>query len=299
MSKVALGLCALLVAGGLCAAQQGTPLDPQAVMQEMSARMLALDSFHQAGQLSTSVTMGETSLQPVTLPLETWYEKPNKLYCRWANTLWVFDGIYGYYYESPSTIAYRFPAPTLPAGWEAWSSQLTTAGGGTGVQPGYYPPQIMQWLTQNATAYQSGAEIHVVFNLTGEQLMQLMSAMGQGIPGLPGLGGAEAGPEMAQALSQILAMMQMTWDVVVDANTFMTSSIRGQIGIPGLGSSGDFLLQFTVNEQNIPVPPEVFVFQVPQGVQIVDQMPPWMAPSLAPQSTEPPAEPAPEPGLIQ
>ena len=293
MSKVAFGLCAVLLAGGLCAAQQVTPLDPQAVMQEMSARMLALDSFHQVGQLSSTMSMGEISAQPLTYPLETWYEKPNKLYLRWANTLLVFDGAYGYYYESPSAVAYRFPASTLPAGWEMWSSQLTTAGGGSSVQPGYYPPEIMQWLTQNATAYQSGEEVHVVFNLTGEQLMQLWSAMGQGIPGLPGLGREEAAPEMAQALSQIVTMMQMTWDVVVDANTLMTSYIRGQLGIPGFGSSGDFLLQFTASEQNIPVPPEVFVFVPPQGVQIVDEAPSWLAPSLTPQTPEASAEPEP------
>ncbi len=295
MSKVALGLCALLVVGGLCAAQEATPLDPQAVLQEMSARMLALDSFHQAGQLSATFTMGQMGPTPLVFALETWYEKPNKLALTWANTAMIFDGTYGYFYMAGSPVAYRWPATSLPPGWEQWVTQPMTQE----MTPSYYPPEIMQWLAQGASAYASGDEIHVIFSLTGEQLMQVMAAMGEGLPGLSGMPGvpevegAEGTPDLAQALSQILAFMEMRWDVALDASTYLLRYMQGQIGMPSFGVSTDFWLQFSVSEQNIAVPPEVFVFTPPPGVEIQEGLPPFLGIEGAPEAVTPPEETAP------
>ena len=156
-------------------------------------------------------------------PLETWYEKPNKLATRWANIQPIYDGTYGYFYAEGSPLAYRYPAAGLPAGWQQWSSQMALGG----VPSASYTPEIMQWLTQSASAYQAGNDIHVTFTLTGEQLMRIMSAMAMGVPGMAGEGGAD----IMQALSQILGTMQMNWDVVLDASTYMVRYLQGQVVI--------------------------------------------------------------------
>lgn len=288
MRTLLIGLCAVLLAGGLSAGQTATPLDPQAVLQEMSTRMLAADSFHQAGQMSATITMGEIGQNPLIFPLETWYEKPDKLALRWANTLMIFDGTYGYFYAAGSPVAYRFPSSGLPPGWEQWLVQPMT--GAETVAPSYYPPEIMRWLAESASAYAIGDEVHIVFNLSGEQLMQIMGQTGYPVPGLEG---GEAAGGMMQAFSQILGMMETTWDVALDAYTYLTRYIRGQIGMPNLGVSTDFLLQFPVSEQNIAVPPEVFVFSVPEGVRVLDSVPPWLSFGTAPEEAAPPEEIAP------
>jgi hypothetical protein len=59
MRACVFGLCLLLVSGGLAAAQATTPLDAQTVLQEMSARMMAFDSFHQVGQMSSALPIGQ------------------------------------------------------------------------------------------------------------------------------------------------------------------------------------------------------------------------------------------------
>ncbi len=273
MRACIVGLCLILVSGGPATAQAATPLDAQTVLQEMSARMMALDSFHQVGQMSSTLSMGQLGQGLPVFTLETWYEKPNRLATKWGNLQTIYDGTYGYFYAEGSPLAYRYPAAGLPAGWQQWSSQMALGG----APSASYTPEIMQWLTQSATAYQAGNDIHVTFTLTGEQLMQITSAMGMGVPGMPGGSGAEGGADIMQVLSQILGGMQMNWDVVLDASTYMVCYLQGQVGMPTLGFSTDFMLQFTTNEANVPVPPEVFVLNVPAGVEMVDGVPPPMA----------------------
>jgi len=275
MRACALALCVwvIVVAPQVCWAQEAVPLDAAAVLQEMSARMLALDSFHQRGQLSTTIMMGDLTQPPMVWQLETWYQKPNKLATRWANTQMIFDGTYGYFYAEGSPVAYRWPAENLPAGWE-WASQPT--GGMAGPAPGYYPPEVMQWLRENARAYQTSEEIHVIFTLTGEQMMRLMGAMG----GEP-LAASEDEFGFAQAMGQMLAMMEMRWDMVLDPSTYLVRHMRGQLGMPTFGVSTDFLLQFPLRECNVPVPEGTFVLVVPPEVRIEEGVPPLLAPGLS------------------
>lgn len=275
--------CALLLSASVCLAQPEIALDPQTVLKEMSARMLAADSFHAIGRQSDTASMGGMFQTTHESLVVIWYQRPNRLLWKRGATGLTFDGADLYWYAEGEPVAYRSPAPSLPLGWQYWLVVPMT--GPTATQQGFDEQEFLRLLGLSATVSQSGDEISLKFSMAYERLAQVFRAMGQ-------RGFSPWGEAMPGQLAQVLGEMKVNWEVGLNASDYLLRYVRWKMAQTGFGMTTESDLRFSVIARNTRVPAYKFRFRPPEGVEV--QQGPRPEPSFGPLPTfKPPTEAAP------